>query len=324
MTTLRLILLVLGVAFLAYLILQVGPGMVLASLQTLSWRLLVVLIFPFGLVTLLDTLGWRFAFHTDRASFLTLYSVRLAGEACNVTTPTAAVGGEPVKAFLLRPRVPLEEGLASVIVGKTTVTLAQGCFLALGLAVAWGLFPLPSAFLRGMTWLLVVEVVLLGGFVLVQLRGIFSGGLKFLKGMGLAWGQRHGEQLRRLDHSLATFYREQRGRLGVSILFNFLGWVAGSLEVYLILYFLGIPVSLATALVIEAFAAAIKFAAFLIPGGLGAVEGGSVAVFTAFGLGAAFGLSFALIRRIRELTWVTAGLILLALFRTSIRPEVPA
>ncbi|MBI4561863.1 MAG: flippase-like domain-containing protein [Candidatus Rokubacteria bacterium] len=324
MTTVRLILLALGVAFIGYLIAQVGPATLVASFQTLSWRVLVVLIFPFGLVTMLDTLGWRFAFQRDQASFLTLYSVRLAGEAFNITTPTASLGGEPVKAYLLRPRVPLEEGLASVIVAKTTITLAQGCFLVVGLALAWFLFPLPSAFLHGLAGLLLMEALALGGFVLVQFRGLFGSGLKLLRGMGIGWGQHRAEKFRQLDRALATFYREHGRRLAFSILFHFLGWVVGSLEVYLILYFLGIPVSLATALVIDAFASAIKFAAFLIPGGLGALEGGNIAVFAAFGLSVGLGLSFTLIRRLRELTWVTAGLVLLALLRTSVTPDVSA
>lgn len=325
MTMLRLVLLVLGMVFVGYLIVQVGPAVLLASLATLSWRLLVVLVFPFSLVALLDTVGWRFAFRRDLVSFPTLCSVRLAGEAFNIATPTASVGGEPIKAYLLRPRVPLEEGLASVVVGKTTITLAHACFLVVGLAVAWMFFPLPHAFLQGMTGFLVLEALALGGFVLVQLSGIFSSGLKLLNGMGLMmWGERHAEKLRRLDRALATFYREHRGRLGFSILFNFLGWVLGSLEVYLILHFLGIPVSLAGALVIEALTAAIKVAAFMVPAGLGALEGGNMVVFTALGLGAGLGLSFTLIRRLRELAWVVVGLILLAFLRAPVTPDVPA
>lgn len=324
MTTVRWVLLALGVAFTGYLIALVGPVVVLASVQALSWRLLVVLVFPFSLVTMLDTLGWRFAFRRDLASFLTLFSVRLAGEAFNITTPTASVGGEPVKAYLLRPRVPLEEGLASVIVGKTSIALAQGCFLVVGVAVAWMLFPLPHVLLHGMTGLLMIEALALGGFVLVQLRGIFGGGLKLLRGIGMTWAESRAEKFYQLDRALAIFYREHRRRFAFSMLFHFLGWLLGSLEVYLILHFLGIPVSLATALVIDAFAAGIKFAAFLIPGGLGALEGGNVAVFAAFGLGVGLGLSFTLIRRLRELAWVTVGLILLAFLRASAMPELSA
>ena len=143
MSALRLTLLALGAAFLGYLVVQVGPEALLTSFHALSWRLLLIIWFPFALIAVLDTLGWRFAFRRNLASFSTLLTVRLAGEAFNATTPTASMGGEPVKAYLLRPQVPLGEGLASVIVAKTTVTLAQGLFLVAGIALA--LTSLPPA-----------------------------------------------------------------------------------------------------------------------------------------------------------------------------------
>src|SRR5262249_12643119 len=64
--------------------------------------------------------------------------------------------------------------------------------------------------------------------------------------------------------------------------------------------------------VIEAFGTGIAFATFFIPGQLGVAEGGAVATFIALGLSAATGLSFSLVRRVREVTWIGIGLLLLA------------
>ena len=317
MVALRLTLLALGLGFFAYLVATTGLQTLLAPVQSLSWWLLLVVVFPAALVVTLDTFGWRFAFRRNLASFLTLLSVRLAGEAFNATTPTASVGGEPVKAYLLRPGVPLEEGLASVIVSKTTSVLAQGFFLVTGIALALVALPQASPLLKGMTWLAAVEALALGGFVLVQQKGCFGGGLRLLRGLGLSWGGERDEGVERLDRSLSAFYQNHRGRLTLSLLFHFGGWVAGSFEVYLILHLMGISISLITVLVIEAFAAAIKSAAFLIPAGLGALEGGNMALFAAFGFGAGIGLSVTLVRRVRELTWVAAGLVALSFFRTA-------
>src|SRR5712692_8273088 len=86
-----------GAALFAFLLVQIGVGSIASSFAQLSWRLFVLLIFPFVLVTVFDTLGWRFAFLHDRVPFSTLLSTRLAGEAFNATTPTASVGGEAVK-----------------------------------------------------------------------------------------------------------------------------------------------------------------------------------------------------------------------------------
>jgi uncharacterized membrane protein YbhN (UPF0104 family) len=77
------------------------------------------------------------------------------------------------------------------------------------------------------------------------------------------------------------------------------------------MFLLGTPTSLGTAMIIESFAGGVKFASFMVPASLGALEGGYVAFFEAFGLSAASGLSFVLVRRLREMTW--AGLGFLAL-----------
>jgi len=317
MTAFRLTLLGLGVALLGYLVVEVGPETLLASFRALSWGFLLIVWFPFALITLLDTLGWRYAFRRDLTSFPRLVAVRLAGEAFNATTPTA-MGGEPVKAYLLRPQVPLGEGVASVIVAKTTLAVAQGLFLVVGIALALTTLPAPTPpLLQGMMWLAAGGAVALAVSIFAQQKGVLVGGLTFLRWLGLYWGDHRREELRRLDTALSAFYREHRGRLALSILFHFLGWVVGSVEVYLILHLTGISVSVVTALIIEAFITAIRSAAFLIPAGLGVLEGGSMAVFAAFGLGAGVGLSMTLVRRARELTWVAVGLVALSLYRAT-------
>lgn len=315
----RFVLLALGLAFLGYLIAEVGPERILASVEALSWRLLVLLVFPFGAIATLHAVAWRFAFSRSRVPLTTLLAVRLAGEALNVATPAASVGGEPVKVLLLRPRVPLVEALAAVIVDKTTITVAQGLLLALGLAVAWSLSPVPGTLLRAMTWLLVVEVLALGGFVLVQLLGVFGRALGLVSRLGVRPVGSHAREARGLDSALAAFYRRHAARWGKGIFFHFLGWLLGSVEVYLILRFLGVPISPLVALVIEATGTAIQFVAFMVPGRLGVLEGGIMAVFTALGLDPGLGLAQALIRRLRELAWVAVGLAMLGLPALSAR-----
>src|SRR6266850_3985684 len=134
---LRAALLLAGATLFALLVWEIGPRAIVASFTRLGFSLLIVLVFPFCVITAFDTLGWRYAFRRDRVSFWELAVARVAGEAVNGTTPTGSVGGEAVKAWLLRDRVPFRESLPSVIVAKTTITIAQGLFLLFGLFVAW-------------------------------------------------------------------------------------------------------------------------------------------------------------------------------------------
>jgi uncharacterized protein (TIRG00374 family) len=293
------------------------PRAILASIAQLSWRLAIVLCFPAALVVAFDTLGWRFAFLRDGPAFRTLLAARLAGEAFNLVTPTAALGGEAVKAWLLRGVVPLAASVPSVIVAKTTITLAQGLFLLLGVGLAWASGLPGSALLQGMAWLLAIEAVALGGFVVAQTRGMLAWGGRVVTQLGVQGVE--PAALGRIDDVLARFYGTAPARLTLSIAFHFVAWLLGAVETWLILRFLGVPVSPTAATVIEAFGTAVRFATFLIPASLGALEGGYVVTFAALGLGATTAVSFSLIRRIREAVWVALGLVAFAAMRPRAR-----
>lgn len=321
MKVLRAVLLVVGLAFLGVLIAKNDPEAIFASITQLSWRLGVLVCFPFLLVTAFDTLGWHFAFLRSRVDFPTLLGVRMAGEAFNLTTPTAAVGGEFVKAWMLRGRVPLDEAILSVVVAKTTIMIGQGLFLLVGTVITWNAGPQDSRLLGWMVWLLALEVLAIVGFLIAQIRGGFGWVPGLLARVGLG-RSRHGETVARLDRGLAWFYTNEPRRLMLSIFFHFVAWLLGSLEAYLMLYFLGIHVSLATATIIEALGTAVRFATFLVPASLGALEGGYVATFTALGLAPSAGVAFGLTRRVRELVWITVGFIVFALIRPKAAGEV--
>jgi len=328
MRTTRFVLLALGMALTGVLWWKIGLGAVLSAFSALSWRLLLLVTIPALLMVTCDTLGWRFAFRRDRVPFRTLLPVRLAGEAVNLTTPTASVGGEAVKAWLLRPYVPLEEGLSSVIIAKTTITISQALFLLLGLVVAWSVVPAGSVLLDSMLVLLALECVATAGFVAVQVGGAARAIGRVLERVGVQGSAGRPSLLRGVDAAFSHFYRHEPRRFGLSVGWHLGGWMLGVLESYLILRALGLSVSLGTATVIEAFGSGIGFAAFLVPARLGAQEAGDVAIFTALGFGAPTALAFSLVRRLREALWALIGFLALFLLERpsesvlAIEPEI--
>ncbi len=132
----RLLLLAVGIGFIAWLVWDIGPAAVWETIRTLSWRLGLLVLFPYCVAVAVDTLGWRVLLPDCPVPWGALAAARLAGESANLLTPTASVGGEPLKAYLVRDRLPLDEGLASVVVDKTTMVMGQAAFLASGLAIA--------------------------------------------------------------------------------------------------------------------------------------------------------------------------------------------
>jgi putative membrane protein len=304
-----------GVAVIVWLVAEIGAAPLIASFSQLSWRIPLCFL-PYALVAVLDAVGWRYAFPARMPGVPLLVAARLCGEAVNLTTPTATLGGEPLKAWLLaRAHVPFEEGLVSVVVAKTALVVAHLGFVAFAVALAAQRAAAPPALLTAMAVVTLVGAVAIGGFVWTQQRGLFGASGRVLTWLGV--GDRLAPHLARLDTELPRFYRERRARFGLSVLFHLLGWVAGGLEVWLALQLLGSSITFATAVLIEACATAIRSASFLVPAALGIQEGGLVAIFVGFGLDAGTGLAFGLIRRLREAAWAAVGFVILAAWRAA-------
>ncbi len=298
-----------GAAAVAYLVFQIGPVEIWHAFRSLSWRLLLVLFFPTCLAVIADTLGWRFTFLKPPGGFGRLLGVRLAGEAVNLVTPTAAVGGDLLKAYLLRPGVAIREGLASVIADKTTSVVSQVLLLLVGLVIGLLLLPPSSMLLPTMGVCVVLEAVCVAAFVMAQLRGLVGGGGRLLAKLRMPPSHEHQAVLDGTDRALRSLYFQHDRGLMVSVMWHFLGFAIGTLEIYLVVRFLGVPISLPEAFAIGAFGTAVKFFSFMVPASLGALEGGNVAIFAAFGMGGAVALTYTLVRRLREILWVAAGLL---------------
>jgi uncharacterized membrane protein YbhN (UPF0104 family) len=319
------LLFVAGAILLAVLVHRVGSKPILAALHSLAWWQFVVICLPFGVIAAVDTLGWRFAFARDRAPFWRLYGARLAGEALNVVTALGSMGGEAVKAWLVRRDVSYAESVPSIVIAKTTIVIAQAIFLLVGSVLAWATLDVSGRVLRGMLWLLVIEVLAVGGFLGAQVSGLVGRGGRVLAWAGVTPDAAAAE---RLDASLRTYYRHEWRRFAASTGFHTLGWLMGALEATLMLWLLGVTSSVVTAAVIEALGSGVRFASFMVPASLGAFEGGNAAAFDALGFGAAAGLAFSFVRRARQTVWIVVGLLVLlgmrlAEARTRARPAPP-
>ena len=317
---LRPALLFLGFLTLVGLIWHIGPSRIHAAAAGLGPLALLLILLPSLLMYALEALGWRITLgrHAASVTFWRLFAIRTAGELVNMTTPTAYAGGEPLKAYLLKPHgVPIVDGLSSVVTAKTTMTIAEVAFILLGIGLAFGSVgpagPGDHALLAASVsaGLLLVATAI---FVTLQHRGLFTGLLGVLRRcrIRVEFLESREDKLRALDRTILDFYSRSRRRFLLSTGVFFLGWLAEALEVYAILYYLGGPVDPLSAISIGALSVFIKGGTFFIPGSVGAQEGGNLLLLVAFGYTDLIGITFALVRRLRELVWIGIGLLCLA------------
>ena len=86
------------------------------------------------------------------------------------------------------------------------------------------------------------------------------------------------------------------------------------MEAYFLLKLLGVHASLPMVFAIEAISILANNLFFFVPARLGGSDGGKVLVFLSMGMSSSMGFAFGLLRRAREIFYVTLGFIFLIQF----------
>jgi putative membrane protein len=283
-------------------------------LGRLSW--LAPLIFvPCLLVYWIDCAGWRLCFPTElNLSLGTLFRIRWAGEAVNNVLPSAYVGGEALKVYLLQQRgVPTEAGAAAAVVSKTAQTVAQAFFILLAAMAFLSLAGANPTVRAGMLTVLAGGAFLVAGLFWIQRYGLFGLVLAIIDKLGLKFGaiEHRRTRILEVDQQIRDFYRENRAEFYASTGLYLTGWLLDTLEIYVAAYLLGVPISWPQALAVEAFTGVAKILGMWIPGSLGVQDSGILLVGRLAGLPDALCVAYALLRRARELTFAVIGWIFL-------------
>ncbi|MGB6350929.1 MAG: lysylphosphatidylglycerol synthase domain-containing protein, partial [Pseudolabrys sp.] len=110
-----------------------------------------------------------------------------------------------------------------------------------------------------------------------------------------------------IDDAVVATYRNRFAFLRANLL-RLVGWAAGTGEIWLVMQFLGQPLGVLDAFILESLSSGVRAAAFMVPGALGALEGGFVLFGALFGLPAETALAISLSKRVRELILGLPGL----------------
>jgi putative membrane protein len=307
-----------GLALLGFLARDIGISEVIAHLHQIGWWAPLLFLPAVG-IALCDAQGWACAFppaaQIQKVPLWRLSLARLAGEAINNLTPTATIGGEPVKVYLLRAHgITTETGLTSVVIAKTALTVSQIVFILLGILF----FLLRLGWLRHSWWVLGLLMVLAYGFVLVLIRwqrqGLMSMVVRVVRRLVPRWKRlaQWEEGARRVDAHLLGYYNGNSREFVSSAVYHFFGWLFGAVEVLCFFYLMEVKITPIDALIIEALIQPLAAAALIIPGALGVREAGGVFLCRLLGLDGGAGLALMALKRVREAVFDLIGLSVLA------------
>ena len=298
-----------GVALFTALLIREGAAKVLDAFVTPEWVIAGIVAYH-SIPIFLDAAAWWVLFPApERPSLRQLVWMRWIGESISTLVPSAAVGGDIVRARLAALHgVSLPVAAGTVIVDLTLGVFVQAGFTLLGLVLlvqATG----QTSFVRPTLFGMVIALLAFSGFFFAQRRGMFGFVGRMISRLTSSpdWKSlvEGGDTL---DQTVRLLYRNRRGLLGCC------AWTIASLilasgETWIALYAMDLPASFINALILQSTAFTIRAAAFAVPGGIGVQEGGYVLVGSLLGIPGQSAFALSLITRLRELALGIPGLI---------------
>jgi len=261
---------------------------------------------------LLRALGWYICFPPEsRPSYWRVFRVRLAADGVGYFT-IRGVASEPLRVVLLMNRVSPVVSAAASVLERTAMGIMSvvgvGVFAAFAvssdmLSSAW------QGFFRGIA--ITAGIVLFLSFLFLFRSGRYFGPIIERIYLRTQWRWAGGRTVRAISAVEDLFLKLARTdsrRLQLLVALSVACYFLMALEVFLVFWAIGQPISLWVGTIVETFTRSASVPGGAIPGNLGALEASNVAVVKALGL--VGGGTLALFRRFRSLLFATLGLAL--------------
>jgi putative membrane protein len=215
----------------------------------------------------LSALSWRNLLPpATRLSVVSVTWIRWIREPVNSLLPVVGVGGDLVCARLTHLHgVPGAQAAASMVVDVTVGVATQLTFVMIGVMLLLTRTTEPAAL--GVTWVALIGIgvffVAIALLLLLQRRRMFSLSAKLAGGLvrnerlsGVAGGAAA------VDDAVLAIYRD-RIAFCRACLVRLVGWAAGTGEIWLIMQFLGQPMGVIDAFILESLGAGVRGAAVM-------------------------------------------------------------
>jgi putative membrane protein len=300
-----------GAALFTALLVRQGVSAVGLAVATAGWALAAIAIYHLIVPVFLDAVAWWVLFPApNRPSLRKLFWMRWVGESVSTLVPSAAVGGDIVRARLATiDGAPLATSAATVLVDVTLGVFTQAAFTVLGLVLLVDVTGQKS--FVGPTLLgILAGIAAVGGFYFVQRMGMFRFLAVIISKLASSdeWNSLV-EGGATLDQTIRDLYARQRALIACCAV-TIVSLVGGSGEIWIALHALGLHATLINAVILQSMALTIRSVAFPVPGGIGVQEGGYLVVGNLLGIPGEAAFALSLIARVRELTLGIPGLVI--------------
>lgn len=302
-----------GITALILLIREITLEVLLDQLLSVGWAFVLILLVEFT-SNIASARGWYFAFNPEeRPSYGFICLTSIASLAVGGALPTGQAS-EIVKGNVMRGRVSNAEIVSSLIWYNYlhVLTTSSAVFIAVILPLVAGTFE------SRISWIflgIALVILAISAAMMILLKmGLFRPIIRWLQKHLSGWLRPSDKVLEGaevVDSRMKNFYNQHPGDFLRCIIWLFVGRILNVLEVWIILYQLGLPHSLPVVAMVYASTSMANYILMVLPAREGFLEGSAYLIFKMLGMDPAAGLSMEIVRRLRKIFYQLTGLILL-------------
>ncbi len=266
-------------------------------------------------IMFLRVIKWRLILesHDIDIPMLDLFMYRLAGFAVSYLTPSAHIGGEPVRAYFVskKAKVDFNKAFSSVIIDKAIELTLDGFFTVVFTLIVLAFFKIPLAIKLFFYFnlILITFLILLFYVRTINGKGFFTFFFTTLKLGRIKFLKKYEKKVKKIDKTITELFYYSKYYLHLAFLMHFLAWILSLVEFQLILMMFGFRISWINAFMVYA---GVGLAYLIpIPGALGILEviQSFVAQITKLPIQTSFAVSFVV--RARDGIWTIIGVLYL-------------
>lgn len=311
---------IIGIVLFTLITSRIGLGEIINSFKSFSLIKFLLYFSVSVAIIVVVVLRWSIILRSQgyRIGFFKLLVYRMAGYAISYLTPSAHVGGEFARAYLLkREGVPFSRGFSSIIIDKSLEITSDVFFASIGAIIIILTFNVTLQLKMFLTVMLSLLIFLVITFYYRMFygKGFFTTIFRILKLHKIKSLMKHEKILEDVELHIKTFFNHNIKTLISAFIISCFLWALMIIEYKLAILLLGYNAPLA---VVFLSLSMVGLAYIIpIPAALGVLEAGQFSIFTILGIQASIGVALGFLVRLRDLIWTFAGIIILSYYGLS-------
>lgn len=312
---------ILGILVLFWMVYTYGIGKIWQNIRDTGWWFFAI-IGIWALVYFFNGMAFHVILRggngSSKVSFLRKIKLVISGFAINSMTPMGLLGGEPYKIIELKEELGIDQATSGVLLSAMMHFLAHFIFWMSSVPIFIFVVPEISLPVKIVLWGVIIGGLLLTYWAFTVFRkGLINQALAvasripFVKRKVKIYGNKHAERIKEMDKLTSDLFTHRKKDFFLALLIELMARFISCVEIMFMAIPIGYHLTFFQAVIAAAFSSLFANIFFFSPMQLGTREGGFGIAFSMLSIPLGVGVYVGLITRIREMFWISIGVILM-------------